>query len=612
VNVRLTETTPLSEAGTATSSGRWHVQAISAGKGSSGTYSPEVLKEAAKKQLIAAGTPLFFDHASESERHDRPERSVRDIAAVFTGPATYDETREALVGPVQVFGPYRELVSEMAPHIGLSISGSATDIVNGVVEGLAHIDSVDLVTKAGRGGQFMSLLESARAEVARQATESNLITALAEATSNDTRDALSNLLRDEYGGEHTYVWVRDFDESTVWFEVNADGGDCGLYGQGFTNNAGAVALTGERTEVRVVTTYVPAQSGGSKTTQEVAQMADEQPGTTETTTAPGTAPPAATEAATTTQAAEPGTPGQAAPGAPPAAESTPSPTKENDMTDTTPGAGGTAPTQEAAPAAPRNPREVMEAQMREQGRQIALLRAGQVARGIVAEVLASGWIGEAQAARLTNELIAEANLPLKEDHELDEAKLRATALARLDEAETEAAEILASAGVGKVQGLGSTTRATEVALQRRTTTRSASRSGARPLRVRRRHRREGTLTWPRTSTSRRPARSTCRFAGTVSGSPVIVGMIPGVAVTDRDSDRLRDRRPRGHLRPLGHRRDRDSVGLPVYINSATYALVVAPGAGIQLFGHALATKAGGAGTSPSASPGFAVASDAPA
>lgn len=479
MNVRLTETTPLSEAGTGTSTGRWQVQAISAGKGSSGYYSPEVLKEAAKKKLIAAGTPLFFDHASESERHDRPERSVRDIAAVFTGPATYDETTEALVGPVQIFGPYRELVDEMAPHIGLSISGSATDIKNGVIEGLAHIDSVDLVTKAGRGGQFQSLLESARAEVSRQATESNLITALAETTANDTRDALTNLLRDEYGAEKTYVWVRDFDEdeSTVWFEVEAQGGDSGLYGQSYANNDGAIALTGERTEVRVVTNYVPAQSGGSTTTQEVAQMADEQPGTTQPPTATETAPPAApaatdtqateaaTAAATETQATESGTPAQTAPGTLPVAEATPTtPSEENNMTDQNPGAG-TAPTQEAAPAAPRNPREVMEAQMREQGRQIALLRAGQQAVGIVREVLAAGWIGEAQSARLTTELTAETTLPLTESGDLDEAKLRATALARLDEAETEAAEILASAGVGKVQGLGSTTRATEVALK---------------------------------------------------------------------------------------------------------------------------------------------------
>jgi hypothetical protein len=84
------------------------------------------------------------------------------------------------------------------------------------------------------------------------------------------------------------------------------------------------------------------------------------------------------------------------------------------------------------------------------------------------------------------------------------------------------------------------------------------------------------------------------LAGTVSGSPVIVGMLPGVAETDRDAS--------GNATvALGGAFDVTvtgavaSVGLPVYINSSTYALVVAPGAGIQLFGHALQTKGAGAG-----------------
>lgn len=166
---RLTETTPLSEAGTTTSTGRMPVQAISAGLGSSGYYSPEVLERAARDRLITRGTPVHLDHASESERHDRPERSVQTIAGVFTGDATYDPDRAALVGEVQFFTPWRERIAEMAPYIGLSISGSATDVTEGehdghrvkVIEGLAVIDSVDLVTRAGRGGQFLGLAESA-------------------------------------------------------------------------------------------------------------------------------------------------------------------------------------------------------------------------------------------------------------------------------------------------------------------------------------------------------------------------------------------------------------------------------------------------------------------
>ena len=274
---RLTETTPLSEAGSSLSkSGRMKVHAITAGLGSSGYYSPAVIQEAATNGLIAKGTPLFLDHPSETDRHDRPERSVKDIAAVFTESATYDATEEALVGEIQVFAPYRDLLTEMAPYIGLSISGSATDITEGevdgkrvpVIESLSKIDSVDWVTRAGRGGKVVELFESAR--VNKRALDNGI----AEATVNDTREQLQAALRDTYGGEKTYVWVRDFDETTVWFEVEQPDSASGLYAQAYDGDP--VALSGDRTEVRAQTTYVPVSS----TTRENDPVA--RPGSTTT------------------------------------------------------------------------------------------------------------------------------------------------------------------------------------------------------------------------------------------------------------------------------------------------------------------------------------------
>lgn len=162
----LTESTPLSEAATTISPGQLDVTIITPGWGSSGYYSPEVLEAAVGAGLISKGTPMYLDHASQSDRADRPERSVRDIAAVFTEEARW--TGNALVARAQVFSPYRELLTEMAPHIGVSISGSATDVVLGevdgrsgpIVEGLAEISSVDFVTRAGRGGKA-AVIESA-------------------------------------------------------------------------------------------------------------------------------------------------------------------------------------------------------------------------------------------------------------------------------------------------------------------------------------------------------------------------------------------------------------------------------------------------------------------
>ena len=256
---RLTETTPLSEAGGSLSkSGRMKVHAITAGLGSSGYYSPEVLQEAATNGLIAKGTPLFLDHPSEIERHDRPERSVRDIAAVFTEAATYDAAAQALAGEIQVFAPYRDLLTEMAPYIGLSISGSATDITEGevdgrrvpVVEGLARIDSVDWVTRAGRGGKVVGLIESARF--------------ISEATADDRAQQLADAVRAAHAGNGLYAYVTDQDAEAkvVWFRVSTESGPSRAYQQTYdvADNDVDVTLTGDPIEVRRRTDYVPVNN----------------------------------------------------------------------------------------------------------------------------------------------------------------------------------------------------------------------------------------------------------------------------------------------------------------------------------------------------------------
>jgi len=101
------------------------------------------------------------------------------------------------------------------------------------------------------------------------------------------------------------------------------------------------------------------------------------------------------------------------------------------------------------------------------------------------------------------------------------------------------------------------------------------------------------------------------IAGVVSGGPVIVGMLPGVALTDRDTAGNAVVALTGAF-DVSVTGAIATIGLPVYITSATGALVVAPGAGIQLFGHALQTKGAGAGVITVRLPGYAVASDAPA
>lgn len=252
-STRLVEATQQADAKT----GRLSIQVITPGWGSSGYYSQQVCEAAAP--LVRAGTHMYLDHPSESDRMNRPERSVRDIAAVITEDARWDAKLGAVVAEAKVLPPYREVLTGLAEHIGLSITGSATDVVEGeaegrrgpVIAGLAAINSVDFVTRAGRGGKVLEVLESARF--------------VEEATASDRARQLSDVVRRTHGGPSTYAWVRDQDaeRQVVWFEVTTDGPEPSkTYEQTYDvgPNDAEVTLTGTPSEVRRLTQYVPVNT----------------------------------------------------------------------------------------------------------------------------------------------------------------------------------------------------------------------------------------------------------------------------------------------------------------------------------------------------------------
>jgi len=162
---------------TTDSTGLMRIRIISPGWGSSGHYSPEVLKAAAP--LYKQGTHCFWNHPSRTEEHDRPERSLADLAGVLVEDARWSDSPEpGLYARVQVFAPYRDVVREMAPHIGVSHfvwgeskQGTAEGRKGDIITKIAAVRSVDFVTVAGRGG---AILESARAEVAERVARSGM------------------------------------------------------------------------------------------------------------------------------------------------------------------------------------------------------------------------------------------------------------------------------------------------------------------------------------------------------------------------------------------------------------------------------------------------------
>ncbi|CAI9417336.1 hypothetical protein [Nocardioides sp. T2.26MG-1] len=278
----LQETGRITEAAVAKAkeTGRLPVQLVSPGWGSSGYYSAEVLEQAVSDGLFPAGMHMYADHPTAEEARARPVRSIKDLVSVSVAEARIATDEDvaswgaelgAVVTEADVLPAWRDLAlnESFSAAIGLSIRGDG-ELVEGeadgrtgkIVESLIHIQSTDWVTRAGRGGKVLSLVESARANA--RAIERGID----ESTVNDTREALQTILRDAYGGgDHTWVYVRDFDDSTVWFEIDSPGDDAGIYGQEYsTADNGALALTGDRTEVRVQTTFVPVTRPGSTTT----------------------------------------------------------------------------------------------------------------------------------------------------------------------------------------------------------------------------------------------------------------------------------------------------------------------------------------------------------
>lgn len=151
---------------------------ITPGWGNSGYYGAEVLKDA--KDVFTKGLQQFWDHPTVSEEFQRPERSLRDLAAVLASSAEWNESGfngPGLYAKSKVFEPYVEALKEMAPHIGVSVvifgmshTGEVDGTQGDIIDKIVAARSVDFVTLPARGGKIEAKFESFR-ESGRKATE---------------------------------------------------------------------------------------------------------------------------------------------------------------------------------------------------------------------------------------------------------------------------------------------------------------------------------------------------------------------------------------------------------------------------------------------------------
>lgn len=156
--------------------GRWRVRLIEADvMGSSGYYSAEVLRRDGPK-AFPAGTHVYFDHATESESFERPERSVKDLAGALIEDAQYEDGPDGkgLFARVQFFPdfiPKIEAMSEvMDVEMSIRAAGTIEENESGrIVTSIVHGMSVDVVTRAGAGGRLISMTEAAKPAAAQVA-----------------------------------------------------------------------------------------------------------------------------------------------------------------------------------------------------------------------------------------------------------------------------------------------------------------------------------------------------------------------------------------------------------------------------------------------------------
>jgi hypothetical protein len=179
---------PLTEKAVRTD-GTTSIRIISPGWGSSGYYGADVLKRDGPA-AFPAGTHMYMDHPTAQEEADRPERSLKDLAATLTTAATWKDAGAdgpGLYAEAKLRSDLAPLIEELAPSIGVSIralgkakQGEAEGRKGAIVESIQSGRSVDFVTLPGRGGRVLDLVESARARHATQDTPLEEVEDMAE------------------------------------------------------------------------------------------------------------------------------------------------------------------------------------------------------------------------------------------------------------------------------------------------------------------------------------------------------------------------------------------------------------------------------------------------
>lgn len=371
---------------------RRKIQLIQAGWSKNGRYYPaEVLAEAARNRIFPAGTPMYADHPTLSEKIERPERSIRDLAARLDSDARYENGR--LVSEATSFGTWNAVLNGpdgLAENVEVSVrcfgeltEGTAEGREGLIVSKITEGRSVDFVTEGAAGGKVLELLEAVQKSEAIE--EGGSVGASIEARMHtaftimcDEMYACGKLTRDERIG--------------------------------LSNSVGdALASFVSRVERDQPQLYEREVWQGPDSMEEAAPDTGSDPDKLPADEIAGT------EIDTPQEGAE--------------------------MTESQ---GGAAPT-------PGTTRALVERELAEARRERDLAVARESARALIPRALVDAYIPPSTAIRITESVMAA--LPMKDGH-LDEAALFKEIARQVEQSEREMAEALQAAGVGSPRDLG--------------------------------------------------------------------------------------------------------------------------------------------------------------
>lgn len=260
--IRVQETIQPGDA-THASGGRLLLKIISVGEGSSGIWTTETLQAAIQDRVFPIGTQCYIDHATALKRGPHGERSIRDLVAVLDSEAFFDSSEQAIFAEAKIFGVEASRIKEIAPHIGVSISGNASTLPmqkgakKPTIDRILAIESVDFVNKAGRGGAIQEILESQ----------------VAESLDSTRSMQLSRLIQDQIHDPENEMWagLKDFDDKLklVYYYL----GDK-IFQQSYkvSGDDQKVTLKDDPIEVQALVSYVPLQTVRESTEQKEANM----------------------------------------------------------------------------------------------------------------------------------------------------------------------------------------------------------------------------------------------------------------------------------------------------------------------------------------------------